>query len=241
MSEPTLAHMQRMFAQQVNDDALSNTGFGVYRRSALALRVDALKAIFPVCLRIVGQECFESAARTHVYDAPRGCLLEDEGEGFADIWQDLVTTRRELADYAYLPDLCRLERLRQCAQQVALGAHQYDWSKTTPDVFQHATLMLSQTFFTLETPWPLLSLFGDPQPTSNDTALWVFRDTKTLEIEQGVLSTPHAMLIRCIRNGSRVSELANEGVDPSALHDFVRRGWIIGLNVQKEAHADAHT
>lgn len=71
---------------------------------------------FPVVEQLVGAEFFEAMAVEHVrQQPPRSPLLFDYGAGFAD-WIEGFEPVRSLP---YLPDVARLEWMRQCASHAA--------------------------------------------------------------------------------------------------------------------------
>jgi hypothetical protein len=85
---------------------------GIYRNNFLIGLGEALKANFPVTLRLLGTEFFEQAARRFVLAHPpqRPCLFE-YGAAFPDYLRDLPP----LAALPYVPEVARFEFARIAA------------------------------------------------------------------------------------------------------------------------------
>ncbi|HEY1382793.1 MAG TPA: DNA-binding domain-containing protein [Dongiaceae bacterium] len=85
---------------------------GIYRNNFLISLGEALKASFPVTLRLVGSDFFAQAARRFVLSQPpcRPCLFE-YGAGFADY----LRTLPELAALPYVADVAAFEYARVAA------------------------------------------------------------------------------------------------------------------------------
>ncbi len=78
----------------------------IYRNTACGVLVAALQLSYPAVRLLVGDECFEGAARRFIAQAPpQGAWLDAYGAGFADFLSRLP----EMAALAYLPDTARLE------------------------------------------------------------------------------------------------------------------------------------
>ena len=82
----------------------------IYRNAGFAIHVDALEAVFPALRALVGAECFDGLATR--FTARRGSAsgnLQHFGAEFAAFVQAQPETRA----IAWLPDVARLEWLRQ--------------------------------------------------------------------------------------------------------------------------------
>lgn len=116
---PTLRDLQLQFA----NEALGNVGTGldahirsnglagarrlrIYRNNVLSGLTEALRAIYPVIDRLVGEPFFKHAARQYIHRYPSHVgNLHDFGEYFADFLAILPETR----ELVYLPDVAHLE------------------------------------------------------------------------------------------------------------------------------------
>src|SRR5690606_37406619 len=86
--------------------------FGVYRNNVHASLAAALSARFPVTERIVGEEFFRAMALVFVaHHPPATPVVAEYGAHFADF----VERFEPAAEVAYLPDVVRLEWLRNVA------------------------------------------------------------------------------------------------------------------------------
>lgn len=102
-----LAALQRRFQDALRDEARGGPpGIAVYRRNALANRLGALAAAYPVVARLVGSAFFGEAARR--FAATAACDradLHELGRGFADFLERYPPA----AGLPCLADVARLE------------------------------------------------------------------------------------------------------------------------------------
>ena len=89
-------------------------GIGVYRGNLHGCRVSALRDVYPVCRRVLGNACFDALAQAYVTRVPsRHFDLNLEGRGFP---QHLDVTVRENANFTALPWLAHLPAGRSAAE-----------------------------------------------------------------------------------------------------------------------------
>lgn len=82
----------------------------IYRNNTRGARLNALKLIFPICKKILGDETFHSIARQYVTEDDKGISdLNAYGETFSWQLSLLLSAGRLPEDYAYLSDLAKLE------------------------------------------------------------------------------------------------------------------------------------
>jgi hypothetical protein len=97
----------------------------IYRHSSEAIHTGTLRITYPAVLALVGEDYFDQAARGYRHAHPsRSGNLQAFGAGFAG-YLEMLPDMRELA---YLPDVARLEWLRQ---ESALAA---DAETAGPDI-----------------------------------------------------------------------------------------------------------
>jgi len=119
---PSLAEIQDVFAAALGDAVpaglIGPTGgaplkrFNVYRNNAAMTLIEALRGRYPVIERLVGEAFFKAAAHRYVAEQPpRSPALFEFGGGFADFLAGFEPAR----SLPYLPDVARLEWLRQTA------------------------------------------------------------------------------------------------------------------------------
>ena len=125
---PVLRELQRGFADAMlgrNDDAAHwvigaglppSARLQVYANAITGTQIETLRATYPAVLALVGAEFFEAAAARYRLQHPstRGNL-----QAFGGAFADFLAAMPEAAALAYLPDVARLEWLRQ---QSALAA-----------------------------------------------------------------------------------------------------------------------
>lgn len=98
--------------------------FGVYRNNVVMGLIEALKATFPVVLRLVGQEFFHATAREFIFaNPPRSPILSRYGSEFPDFLRGFAP----VADIPYVGDVAELEWLQIRAY------HAPDRAPLTPD------------------------------------------------------------------------------------------------------------
>ncbi len=116
---PSLLELQHAFADAlgsaddgsvssyVNADGLApRDRIDIYRNTANAVLVAALRLSYPAVQALVGAEFFEGAARLFIEASPpRGAWLDAYGEDFPEFLARLP----EAAALGYLPDVARLE------------------------------------------------------------------------------------------------------------------------------------
>lgn len=82
----------------------------IYRNNTLGARVNALKLVFSIAKKILGDETFHSIAQHCVIAKDEGVSdLNAYGESFSLQLSLLLSAGRLPEDYAYLPDLAKLE------------------------------------------------------------------------------------------------------------------------------------
>lgn len=120
---PSLPELQRQFLAALYDGrvtgpvaAIAGNGLEpaarlrIYRNSCGAIHTGALRTTYPAVLALAGEAWFDQTMRGYRCAHPsRSGNLQRFGEGFSDYLETLP----ELDTLAYLPDVARLEWLRQ--------------------------------------------------------------------------------------------------------------------------------
>lgn len=98
------------------DDIPAQTRLGVYRNNVFTNLREALRTLFPVINKLVGEAFFSYAADDFIrrYPSPAGDLNQF-GEQFAEFWSAFAPA----AELVYLPDTARLEWLAHQAYHAA--------------------------------------------------------------------------------------------------------------------------
>ncbi|ARU58218.1 hypothetical protein OLMES_4202 [Oleiphilus messinensis] len=116
-----LEKIQSLFMQAVSGEAVDAGQFiqsgrnlsaadslAVYRGSVRGTLISTLEQIFPVILKLVGNDFFAQMARDYVSQTPsRSANLNDYGADFPRY----ISTCSALIEYPYLPDVAQLEWL----------------------------------------------------------------------------------------------------------------------------------
>ena len=161
---------------------LPETRFAIYRNNIVFGLIEALGARFPVCRRLLGEECFDAAAALFARrEPPRAAVLHEYGEGFAAFLEAFPP----FADYDYLGDMARFE--------AALGRAYYSRNATPlapaalarldPAALAGATLVLHPSLEIISSKRPVLSIWRAHQSEG---------EPKIATLEQG----ENALIIR---------------------------------------------
>ena len=133
-AEPALLETQRRFLAALYDDAetgpvdsIAGNGLEpaarlrIYRHSCNEIQTGALRTSYPAVLALVGEVFFEQTARGYraAYPSHAGNL-----QAFGEHFTDYLASLSAASGLPYLPDVARLEWLRQ---QVALAADAVAW------------------------------------------------------------------------------------------------------------------
>lgn len=252
---PALPELQRRFLAALYDDDESGpletiTGNGleasarlrIYRRSCNEIQTGALRATYPAVLALVGEAFFDQTARGYRSRYPSGSgNLQGFGGRFADHLEPLPTMR----ELAYLPDVARLEWLRQ---QAVLAA---DAEPVPPDVLARQLegaealprLALHPSVHCLASHHPVLTIWRyATDPTPEDLQLTGASEQVVLWREEGevAMATPDTASFACIEaleHGDTVTNArtAAKAVDsdfdlPACLASLAERGLIVALD-----------
>ena len=94
----------------------SKLAIEIYRNNTRGARVNALKAVYPACRKILGKDVFRSIAKVFVDADVTGLQnLNNYGAAFSQFLGSLVNAGRLPGEFDYLPDLASLEFLVHAA------------------------------------------------------------------------------------------------------------------------------
>lgn len=222
---PALLETQRRFLAALYDadaagplESIVGNGLGpaallrIYRHSCDAIQTGALRISYPAVLALVGEAFFVQAARGYrtAYPSHAGNLQD-----FGDRLGEFLASLPALRAMAYLPDVARLEWLRQ---QAALAAEATAWP------LRHATAraarlrddraraVLHPSVFLLASPHAVLSVWRyamEPTPerlelpaTGEQVLLW-------REGDQVAMAALDPASFACIESLARGSDFAD--------------------------------
>ena len=116
-----LAQWQQQFAHALVDerhtagftDLLNESDtrrFETYKNNSQQALLQTLIVTYPMCERVLGEQCFTQLARHYIHRFPlTGNNLNQYGADFADFLNTEIKENHSLHDYEYLVDVARLE------------------------------------------------------------------------------------------------------------------------------------
>lgn len=207
----------------------------IHRQTWLGARMEVLKSAFPVCQEIVGDECFRQLCRDCALACPSvHPNLHCFPEHFAAWLDDWIPDRPEFADYAYLPDLARLEWARYRIWEIG-NNETFDFAAFAGlNAQQQAGVRfrLGESASLVESPFPIHELWRLHQTDTEQSTLaaselpehlLVCRTSQGPEIER--LSGDAAAIYRQLEQGASLAEL-QAAADAM---DFVLDAFILRL------------
>lgn len=152
----------------VQDERLtSEARIAIYRNNTKAVRINALKQIYPVCHAILGERCFRSLARDHIYAHPSySSDLNYYGHEFPQTLNRFLhglecNRRTNFEGMAYLPDLARFEwlwhGLHYCQDDPTFNAQTFASDAAINPA--NIRLIPSHALRIFESPWPIHALW----------------------------------------------------------------------------------
>ncbi|MCF6288386.1 MAG: DNA-binding domain-containing protein [Proteobacteria bacterium] len=208
----------------------------VYQNNVRGALQSCLEQIYPVCRTILGEGYFKQLAKGYIQNHPsRHANLNNYGDAFAAFVLQQCQQRPELAEFAYLSDLVKLE-WRYHQVYYAKSSPQFDFETFTNLTEQqqaHSTFKLVPSFQFVASDYPILSIFQMNQAVTQEHKtvsfkaenVGVFRRQNRIEVfelEQPVLNT-----LTLIRAGSTLQAIVQADLD-NYLLELIQQRWIIG-------------
>ncbi|MEN8178456.1 MAG: DNA-binding domain-containing protein, partial [Pseudomonadota bacterium] len=209
-------------------------GLEIYRNNSLGSRSLALESVYPVCLRLLGTECFRGLAREFVRRHPSMHPdLNRFGAGFANLLDEVLENQLEFARLPWLADLVRLEWL---CHQVYYQADDEPLEIGNLDEVDASRLWPrpSRCLAWLRTPWPVHEIWQTHQDAAEPPVMQVVAGEWRLVIERRnqnavpVVSDSGILdLLDACASGASVAEIsADQRLDAESLGELMIRGWI---------------
>ena len=183
--------MAPLAASVVEDGVPAEVRLGIYRNNVFHSLIDALKELYPVVQRLVGEEFFRATAREYIHrNPPKSPALVNLGGDFAEFLAQFPPT----LEMAYLSDVARLELAWHEAYHApdAVSLTAADLQGISADSFADLRLSLhpSRRFvrsaFPVDRIWEVNSLAGDVEETidlaSGGVGLMVIRPRFDVEV-----------------------------------------------------------
>lgn len=191
----------------------------VYRNTVFASLINALRARYPVIVRLTGEDFFEAAA-CHFIEAhpPRSPVLIDYGEGFSDFLESFEPA----GALPYLADVARLEWLQHRAYHAAdrEALRPSDLAHTPSDRVFALTFEFHPSATLAVSPYPIVSIWetnahdAETRPIGPDLAgeaALVVRPDYDVQIVR-LDEAEHAFAAE-LAHGATLGEAASEGTE----------------------------
>ena len=218
----------------------------IHRQTWLGARMEVLKSAFPVCQQIVGTGCFRRLCKDYALACPSmHPNLHCFPEGFAAWLEDWIPDQPEFADYAYLPDLARLEWARYRIWEMGSDSGIDFTAFSALNTSQQAKVRfrLDESTSLVESPYPIHEIWQLHQTNKLESSiaanelpeyLLVYRTPSDPGIEH--LNEHAAALYRQLQQGASldrlqaVADIYNFALD-AFIGDLITLGCIAGFQL----------
>lgn len=213
------------------DPAEAARRFAVYRNNVAVSLGQALARRFPVIERLLGPAFFAALARAYRRaDPPRGPVLAEWGEGFADFLDGFPP----VADWPYLGCVARIEAARTRAFHAA-DAAPMDPARLAGADPGRLRLDLHPSVQVLRLRHPAVAIWAANQPGAAPLSIppgpqiaLILRDP-AFAVPVEAIAAPDAALIEALQAGLPLARAARPGHDPAPrLVALMRQGAITG-------------
>ena len=241
---------EAILAEILGDGLAPAERLAIYRNHVFVTLTEALRATYPVVVRLVHERFFAYAADRYIRAHPPAgpCLFE-----YGGLLPDFLATFPACRHLAYLPDVARLEwainRALHAEDAVALDPR---WlAAVPPDETGRLRLRLHPAVSLLESPWPLDLVWRANQPGAELEAT-VSLDAggvrlQVYRLDDDVLFSRLAagtFAFRAALSGGHDLERAVEAahsVDPEfdvtrALRELLDDGFVVGASAPPPRH-----
>lgn len=145
------------------DGISATTRLGIYRNNVFTNLREALRTIFPVINKLVGETFFNYAADEFIYRFPSTAGdLNQFGEQFAEFWAEFAPA----AELVYLPDMARLEWLAHKTYHAA-DITPFDvqsLAALSPNTYSELQFRLNPACALFESTYPVHQIWQANQP-----------------------------------------------------------------------------
>lgn len=213
---------------------------GVHRNNLRGALAGALERAYPVCRRILGQDCFGALARDCAVERPSAHYdLNLYGIDFPAFLACAVAARAPLRAFAYLPDLARFEwahHLACLSQPCEFPAAAF--AAAAQRQAGDLRLLLQPGLSLLATPHPVTDIWARNRDADDAAATAPALAGELLLCVHPTAGAPAVAAIRrgdfallcAIARGAPLAALVERVPDAQArLPDAIRRGWLGGF------------
>lgn len=209
---------------------------GVYKNNVNQALINTLLKTYPLCLQIVGEQCFSQMASHYVLEhSMQSNNLNDYGAEFNHFLQQQLETQPTLQSFEYLVDLASMEWLLQCCYYAA--------NSNTLD--SDAIAMLSNEkrgkivfelrpdIHYMQSPFPLYELWLRHQNQDQTIEIaspaehyyvCIYRRESRATVER--MSKEAYDLLVCMADNQTLQSMVENECHTPHLAQFVRNGWI---------------
>ena len=253
--QPCGSPAQRMDAHKLirkNTHIPPDLALRIYGNNVYGALIKALAAAHPACLRVLGEQCFNSIARRYCEQNPSERPdLNQYGATFAGFIEEWTGTHTQFAEYHYLGDLARLEWLCHTAYYAADNPP-FDFRKLAAASRQEEAavrLHPGHDVGLLRSDYPVMAI-REVNLSANDAAtvnagdlpefLVISRPSHKPEVAR-VDATTYAILAACDAGLSLGIIAGTVTGSPRNLTEtltgLIERGWISGVSTDAETGA----
>lgn len=204
----------------------------VYRANVIGGQINAARAAYPACERILGEQSLRAMLRDYLIRWPSTKPdLNDYGGHLPELLSEICQSHPDFANYPYLPDLAQLEWALH-ALYYAADDEPFDWSciaALSPQQQLDIRPIPSQSVRLIRSAYPIDMLHKGTEftATAQDDGrrnLIVFRDNYRPQYE--LIEAETFALIQACADGFSLGEMAESGTDSAALPELIQRGWV---------------
>lgn len=250
--KPTVGNIDNAITDVIETEALSaQDRLAIYRGSILGGITTALMGIYPVCLKLVGEQFFTQMVAGYLRKYPSGSPdLGDYGAHLGDYLNDFITTHDAAQHLVYLPDSARLEWLWHQAFNASEVAETLKTCRSLTElalveveqqgdiVFQlDPSLGFMQSAYPVDQIWQLNQDDGDPDGSVDlDVGGNCFMVQRNADFDMliSVLSQDEFMFLGAIDSGksfAQIAELEFKSSVSDLLATSLQSGLIVGFRV----------
>jgi hypothetical protein len=199
--------------------------YAVYRNNVTLSLIGALEANFPAVKRLVGAEFFAGMAKLFVRaHPPKSRLLAEYGDELAAF----VETFEPLADYPFIPDVARLERLwldsyHEADAPVLDGA---ELAKLDPDALFASRFLAHPAARLFASPYASVTIMsanraeGEVPPIDPSQPEFGLVTRPALQVDVRTISASSHLFLAKLIEGSTLAEAVGAGLESDPVFDL---------------------
>lgn len=216
---------------------------GIYQNNTRERLRSVLEQTFPVCVQLVGEQCFEQMTLVHVMDHPcRTHDLEHYGANFPDTVARVLEEQGVLRDAVpYLVDMAEVEWMTHRAyfSPNRSGFDFAAFSELDEQQYLNVRLELAPDLSTVMTGWPIADIWQMHQPGSEVVELNAVPTEQLLLIERPQyqaqvreIDKPTFDVLDLLHSGCTLEALVTQVLDAQeVLRQALENRWITGFSV----------